>query len=67
VDPVPDPILLRKSGSVGNRTRTSGSIARNSDKYTTERSTFVYITYINSVRTSQETIHLRSVASNSDY
>jgi hypothetical protein len=25
VDPVPDPLLLRKSSSVGNRTRTSGS------------------------------------------
>jgi hypothetical protein len=31
VDAVPDPLLLRKSGSAGNRTRTSGSIARNSD------------------------------------
>jgi hypothetical protein len=31
VDPVPDPLLLRKSGSAGNRTRTSGSAARNSD------------------------------------
>jgi hypothetical protein len=31
VDPVPDPLLLRKSGSAGNRTRTSGSVARNSD------------------------------------
>jgi hypothetical protein len=30
VDPVPDPLLLRKSGSIGNRTRTSGSVARNS-------------------------------------
>jgi hypothetical protein len=30
VDPVPDP-LLRKSGSGGNRTRTSGSVVRNSD------------------------------------
>jgi hypothetical protein len=27
MDPVPDPLLLRKSGSAGNRTRTSGSIA----------------------------------------
>jgi hypothetical protein len=34
VDPVPDPLLLRKkSGSPGNRTRTSGSVARNSDHY----------------------------------
>jgi hypothetical protein len=36
VDPVPDPLLLRKSGSAGNRTRTSGLAARNSDHYTTE-------------------------------
>jgi hypothetical protein len=31
VNPVPDPLLLRKSVSAGNRTRTSGSVARNSD------------------------------------
>jgi hypothetical protein len=31
VDPVPDALLLRKSGSAGNRTRTSGSVVRNSD------------------------------------
>jgi hypothetical protein len=30
VDPVPDPLLLRKCGSAGNRTWTSGSVARNS-------------------------------------
>jgi hypothetical protein len=34
--PVPDP-LLRKSGSAGNRTRTSGSLARNSDLRTIVR------------------------------
>jgi hypothetical protein len=34
VDPVPDPLLLRKSGSAGNRNRASGSVARNSDQYT---------------------------------
>jgi hypothetical protein len=28
VDPVLDPLLLRKSGTVGNQTRTSGSVAR---------------------------------------
>jgi hypothetical protein len=27
VDPVPYPLLLRKSGSAGNKTRTSGSVA----------------------------------------
>jgi hypothetical protein len=31
VYPVPDPLLLGKPGSAGNRTRTSGSAARNSD------------------------------------
>jgi hypothetical protein len=36
VDPVPDPLLLRKFGSAENRTRTSGSVARNPDHYTTE-------------------------------
>jgi hypothetical protein len=36
VDPVPDPLFLRKSGSARNRTRTSGSVARNSDRWTTE-------------------------------
>jgi hypothetical protein len=30
VAPVPDPLLLRKSGSAGNLTLTSGSVARNS-------------------------------------
>jgi hypothetical protein len=31
VDPVPDLLIFRKSGSAGNRIRTSGSVARNSD------------------------------------
>jgi hypothetical protein len=35
VDPVPDPLLLRNSGSAGNRTQASGSVARNSDHLTT--------------------------------
>jgi hypothetical protein len=37
VYPVPDPLLLRKSGGAGNRTQTPGSVARNSDstKYQT--------------------------------
>jgi hypothetical protein len=30
VDPVPDPLLFRNSGRVGNRTRTSGFVSRNS-------------------------------------
>jgi hypothetical protein len=36
VDPVPDLLLVRKSGSAGNRTWTSGSVARNYDHLTTE-------------------------------
>jgi hypothetical protein len=28
----PDPLFLRKSGRAENRTRTSGSVARNSDR-----------------------------------
>jgi hypothetical protein len=36
VDPVPDPLFLRESGSAGNRTWTSGPVGRNSDHYTTE-------------------------------
>jgi hypothetical protein len=36
MDPVPDPLLLRKSDSSENRTLTSGSIVRNSDHKTTE-------------------------------
>jgi hypothetical protein len=36
VDPVPDPLLLRISDSVGNRTRASGSVARNCDHWTRE-------------------------------
>jgi hypothetical protein len=31
VDPVPDPLLLKKCGRSGNRTRTSGSVAKSSD------------------------------------
>jgi hypothetical protein len=31
VDPVSEPLLLGKSDSAGNPTRTSGSVARNSD------------------------------------
>jgi hypothetical protein len=36
VDPVTDPLLLRKSGSTGNPTRDPGSVARNSKHLTTE-------------------------------
>jgi hypothetical protein len=36
VDPVPDPVLLRKSGSARTRTRTPGSVGKNSDHWTAE-------------------------------
>jgi hypothetical protein len=56
VDPVPDPLLLRKSCSAGNRTRTSPETLTTKPQ---RRSTFFYIAYINSVRTSQETQYSR--------
>jgi hypothetical protein len=69
VGPVLDPLFLRKSGSAGNRTRTSGSLAMNSGHYTTEAVYFllhnIHI-YIYPVRTLQEA-HLRSAARNSDH
>jgi hypothetical protein len=36
VDPVPHPLFLRKSGSTGNWTLTSGSVRRNPDHRSTE-------------------------------
>jgi hypothetical protein len=33
---VPDPLLLKNSGSTGNQTRTSRSVVRNFDQQTTE-------------------------------
>jgi hypothetical protein len=46
MDPVPGPLLLRKSGSAGNRTWTSGPVARNSDHYTTEAVPVLSIYYV---------------------
>jgi hypothetical protein len=55
VDPVPDPLLLWKSGSAGIESGPlnlyTGTLATRPQR----RSTLFYITYINSVRTSQET------------
>jgi hypothetical protein len=68
VGPVPDPLLLRKSGSAGNRTRTSGSVARNSDHYTIEAVYFLlHKIYKFSSYFTGNTTHLRSVAGNSDH
>jgi hypothetical protein len=67
VDPVSDQ-LLRKSGSARNWTRATGSVARNSDHYTRERVCFLlhniykFSSYLTGI-----TIHLHSVARNSDH
>jgi hypothetical protein len=42
VDPVPNPLLLRKSGSSRNRTRISGSVARTSNDCLLIYSTSIY-------------------------
>jgi hypothetical protein len=47
VDPVPDPLLLKMSGSAENQNRTSGSVARNSEHYTTEALPETIIFYSN--------------------
>jgi hypothetical protein len=49
------------SGSAGNRTRASESVERTLTTRPQRRSTFVYITYINSVRTSQQTQYISVV------
>jgi hypothetical protein len=54
VDPVPDPLLLRKSGSAGNRTRTSGSVVRNCDHETTEEVTETIVCVIFQTRSLPE-------------
>jgi hypothetical protein len=41
-EPVPYPLLLRKSGSAGNQTRISGSVARNCDTRPQRRSIYIY-------------------------
>jgi hypothetical protein len=46
VDPVPDPPLVGKSDSAGNRTRTSGFVARNStraQRRSEVKGTFVFL------------------------
>jgi hypothetical protein len=45
MDPVLDPLLLSKSGSAGNRTRTSGSVVKNSDHQTTEAVIYISDSY----------------------
>jgi hypothetical protein len=68
VDPVPDPLLLRKSGNAENRTRTSGSVARISDNWTTGavyfllRNIYKFSSYL-----TGNTVHLRYAAKNSGH
>jgi ABC-type proline/glycine betaine transport system permease subunit len=49
VDPVPDPLLPRKSGSAGIGTRTARSVTRNSDHQTTEAD--IYMVYLPNILT----------------
>jgi hypothetical protein len=59
VDPVPDPLLLRKSGIAGNLTR---------DFWTTEAVYFfLHNIYTFGSYLTGNTIHLRSVVRNSDH
>jgi hypothetical protein len=68
VDPVPDPLLLWKSGTAGNRTRISGSVARNFDHQNTKADYFLlHNIYKLSSYLTGNTIHLRSVTRNSDH
>jgi hypothetical protein len=64
VDRVPDPLLFRKSGSAGNRTRTSGSVAKNSDYLTTEAvlSLFMLMQNAELLLFAQHTVRYRKVA-----
>jgi hypothetical protein len=68
VDPVPEPLLLRECDSAGNPTRTSGSVASNSEHQTIEAVYFLlHNIYKFSSYLTRNTIHLRSVARNSDH
>jgi hypothetical protein len=68
VDPVPDPLVLRKAGSDGNRTLTTRSVARNSDHMIKEAvHPLLHKIYIFSSYLTGNTIHLRFVARNSDH
>jgi hypothetical protein len=50
VDPVPDPLLLRKFGSAGNLTQ----VLRNSDHYTTEAVNIVIKSKLKAFSTDKE-------------
>jgi hypothetical protein len=68
MDPVPDPLLLRKFGRFGDLTRTSGLAARNCNHWTTEAVYFLlHNIYKFSSYLTGNTIHLRCVARNSDH
>jgi hypothetical protein len=67
VDPVLDPLLLRKTGSSRNRTRASGSVAKNSDLDHIGGHFLLHNIYIFSSYLTGNTIHLRCVARNSDH
>jgi hypothetical protein len=61
VHPVPDPLLLGKYGGAGNRTRTSGSVARNVDQYTTEEVSICSCTFLKAVDLHETCLYDNSV------
>jgi hypothetical protein len=68
MDTVPDSQLLRKSGSVGNGTPGPLDLKPGTLTITPQRrSTFFYVTYKFSSYLTGNTIHLSSVARNSDH
>jgi hypothetical protein len=65
---VPDPLLVIKSRSAQNQTRTSGSVARNSDHWITEAVCFLlHNIYKFSSYLTASTLHVQSVARHSDH
>jgi hypothetical protein len=68
VNPVPDTLLLKNLVVPENGIRTSGSVGRNSDHQTTEAVYFLlHNIYKFSSYLTGNTIHLQTVARNSDH
>jgi hypothetical protein len=61
VDPVPDPLLLRKSGSAGNRTRTLDLKAGTLTTRPQKRSIIIAIIIIIIIITYKFEVHVQNV------